>query len=120
VLKDILRWFGGFADYRVSESVVYIEIGDIKSEWWLVPLEKEEDARRLLSSQITGAFVNECIEVDIDLIAGLAGRCGRYPNPSATWKGLILDTNMPTEGSEWHAAMVNPEPDWAIFRQPGD
>ena len=119
VLKDVLEIFGAVADYRVSESTVYIRFGDVDSEWWLVPLEKEDDARRLLSSQITGAWVNEAIEVDIALMAGLAGRCGRYPKPFATWRGLLLDTNMPTSGSSWHNAMVNPAPDWEIFTQPG-
>lgn len=119
VLRDILEWFGPVAEYKVTDQTVYIRIGDVYSEWILIPLEKPEDQQRLLSSQLTGAWMSECIEMDIALVAPLSGRCGRYPKPFATWKGVICDTNMPTEGSEWHTFMENPPPDWTIFRQPG-
>jgi len=43
VLKDITSWLAGIADYRVSESTVYIRIGDVRSEWLLIPLDTPED-----------------------------------------------------------------------------
>jgi hypothetical protein len=123
VLKDIVTWLEGIAQYKVSDQTIYIQIGDVRSEWILIPLDNPEDQRRLLSMQLTGAWMSEAIEMDSDLVAALAGRCGRYPSANmggASWMGLIADTNMPSEGSEWHKFMAtDTPPDWQIFIQPG-
>jgi len=123
ILKDILQWLPGMASWKVSDSTIYVECGDIRSEWLLIPLENVEDQRRLLSSQLTGAWISECIEIDVDLIPALAGRCGRYPNAvmgGCTWQGIIADTNFPEEGSGWHNLMeVETPSDWQVFKQPG-
>lgn len=122
VLKDITSWLDGIASYKVSDNTVYITMGDVRSEWILIPLDSPEDQRRLLSMQLTGAWMSEAIEMDVQLVDALAGRLGRYPSAQlggATWFGMIADTNMPTEGSDWHKFMENPPPDWQIFIQPG-
>ena len=122
VLKDITGWLKGIAEYKVSDNTVYIEVGDIRSEWLLIPLDNPEDQRRLLSMQLTGAWMSESIEMDLSIISPLAGRLGRYPSAAqggCTWMGLIADTNMPSEGSPWHKFMVSPPADWDIFIQPG-
>lgn len=123
VLKDVLSILPGIASWKVSESTIYIEHGDIRSEWIFVPLENIEDQRRLLSSQLTGAWLSECIEINAELVPPISGRCGRYPGPNeggCSWFGIIADTNMPEEGSQWHALMEIETPaDWQVFRQPG-
>lgn len=122
VLKDISYWFSGIARWKVSESTIFLHFGDVRSEWILLPLEEPEDQRRLLSMQLTGAWVSEGIEIDRDLIDPIAGRCGRYPGAGdggATWNGIVIDTNMPPEGSRWHETMVAPPKDWSVFIQPG-
>jgi len=123
VLKDITSWLEGIVHYKVSDSTIYIEAGDVRSEWILIPLENPEDQRRLLSMQLTGAWMSEAIEMYVSLIDPLAGRCGRYPSAAmggASWYGIIADTNMPDEGSDWYAHMeTNTPPDWEIFIQPG-
>jgi hypothetical protein len=123
VLKDITSWLKGICDYRVSENCVYVTFGDVRSEWLLIPLEDPDDQRRLLSMQLTGAWLSECIEMDVAVIPPLSGRVSRYPSAvmgGCTWRGLIADTNMPTEGSDWHKFMeLDVPPDWQIFKQPG-
>lgn len=123
VLKDILDWLKGVATYKVSDNTIYVQCGDVRSEWVLIPLDNPEDQARLLSMQLTGAWMSECIEMNVALMSPLAGRCGRYPGPKlggASWKGIIADTNMPSEGSPWHTFMeVNTPPDWQVFIQPG-
>ena len=121
VLKDIVQWLEGIAEFKVSDNTVYISIGDIRSEWVLIPMEDPEDQRRLLSMNITGAWMSECIEMDAALLPAIAGRCGRYPSTNQggpTWYGVIGDTNMPSVGSDWHKHMSNPPPDWHVFIQP--
>jgi hypothetical protein len=123
VLKDIEEWLEGVATYKVSDSTIYIECGDVRSEWIMIPLDSPEDQRRLLSMQLTGAWMSEVIEMDIQLLAPLSGRIGRYPSGrtgAATWRGIVADTNMPSEGSDWHKFMVDNLPtEWKVFYQPG-
>jgi len=123
VLKDILAWLPHLAEYKVSESTIFIKVGDVRSEWLLIPLDDPDDQRRLLSMQLTGAWLSECTEMDVELLSPLAGRVGRYPGANlggCTWSGLIADTNMPTEGTPWHQFMdMSTPPDFQIFIQPG-
>ena len=123
VLKDITTWLQGIAEYKVSDNTIYVTIGDVRSEWLLIPLDTPEDQRRLLSMQLTGAWMSEAIEMDVGIISPLAGRCGRYPSAAlggCTWFGIIADTNMPAEGSPWHKFMeLETPPDWQILVQPG-
>lgn len=123
ILKDVLQWLPSLAHWKVSDSTIYVEVNDMRSEWLLIPLENVEDQQRLLSSQLTAAWMSECIEMDPDLVPALSARCGRYPNAvmgGCTWSGIIADTNFPEEGSKWHGLMEDKRPpDWQIFKQPG-
>lgn len=121
VLKDILAWLPGVAEWKVSDSTIYINIGDVRSEWLLIPLETLEDQQRLLSSQLTGAWMSEAIEISVDLTAAIGGRMPRYPTGNrgiASWTGIIADTNFPTEGSDWHKFIEGDNPEWQKFMQP--
>lgn len=119
VLKDIETWLGALGEWKVSESTFHLQFGDIRSSWFLLPLEDPEDQKRLLSMQLTGAWMSESIEMDVGLVGPLMGRCGRYPVP-CTWSGVIADTNMPVDGSDWHKLMELEKPsNWQTFRQPG-
>src|SRR5262245_56118797 len=37
----------------------------------------------------------------------------------ATWHGIVMDTNMPPEGTPWFDTMIAPPVEWEIFIQPG-
>ena len=39
VLKDIIQWLEGLVSYKVSDNTIYISMGDVKSEWVLIPLD---------------------------------------------------------------------------------
>ncbi len=122
VLRDIVAWLEGIAEYKVSDNTIYIKIGDVRSEWLLIPLETPEDQRRLLSMQLTMAWMSEAIEMPLAIMSPLAGRLGRYPSGkqgAPSFFGMICDTNMPEEGSDWHRFMTEPPPDAQIFIQPG-
>jgi hypothetical protein len=121
VLKDCQQWLEGLGAWKVSENTYHLEFGDVKSEWIFIPLENAEDQARLLSMQLTGAWLSECIEMDYDVLAPLSGRLGRYPSGDRgqpTWHGWIADTNFPTEMTPWHTLMENPPMDVLIFKQP--
>src|SRR6202035_4484836 len=59
--------------------------------------------------------------MNIDMLGRLSGHIGRYPSGAKgapTWNGLVADTNMPSEMSDWHKFIENPPSDWQIFKQP--
>ena len=127
VLKDCDTWLAtnGLGIWKVSESVYHVCFDNVRSEWVFLPLESAEDQARVLSMQLTGAWISEAIESSMSILAPISGRLGRYPSGArgtAAWHGIIADTNMPTEMSEWHGFMTAIEamqiPDWSLFRQP--
>ena len=122
VLKDCQNWLTGLGEWKVSEGVFHLKFDDVRSEWVFIPLEDSTDQARLLSMQLTGAWLSECTEMDLDILGPVSGRLGRYPSAqqgNPTWMGIIADTNMPVEMSPWHKFMENLPPDWQKFQQPG-
>lgn len=121
VLKDCQNWLTGLGDWKVSENTFHLRYNDIISEWVFIPLEDAEDQGRLLSMQLTGAWMSEVIEMDISILGPLSGRIGRYPSGRhgvPSWAGIIADTNMPTELTPWHNFMENLPNNWQKFVQP--
>ncbi len=124
VLKDCQNWLQGLGAWKVSEGVFHLEFNDVRSEWVFIPLENAEDQARLLSMQLTGAWLSECIEMDLDVLGPLSGRLGRYPSGAhgvPTWHGWIADTNFPTEMSPWHKFMedeLGGAKGYSVFKQP--
>jgi hypothetical protein len=123
VLKDVETWLGSIAYFKSSENLIQIRAGDVHSDWYLIPLDDPANQQRLLSLQLTWAWINEFIEVDPDLIPAIAGRLGRYPSAAQggpTWFGIMGDSNMPNAGSRWHEYLdVNTPEDWSVHIQPG-
>ena len=118
ILLDMLHWLQPIATYKVSDKEIILRTDDVHAEVFFIPLEDPDDQKRLLSSQLTGCVMNEFPEVNPDLVAAIAGRCGRFPQ-APTWFGIFGDGNFPTEGSDWHRMMEDERPsDWAVFKQP--
>lgn len=124
VLKDCETWLGGagLGQWKVSENTFHVQFDDVRSEWVFIPLEDAQDQARLLSMQLTGAWLSECIEMDLSILGPVSGRLGRYPSGARgnpTWHGLVADTNMPTEMTPWHTFLETLPMDWQKFVQPG-
>ncbi len=127
VLSDIQQYLGPMVRYFVTDSTVQIraQMPDgtmIHSDWVMIPLDTKEDQRRLLSLQLTGAWVNEVREVPFEILEALIGRCGRYPSKALggpSWHGVICDTNPWDTDSTYHEVMVlNPDKRFELFHQP--
>lgn len=127
VLADIKQYLEPIVNYYATDSTVQLRMSlpdgtRVHSDWMLLPLDTREDVRRLLSLQLTGAWINELREVPIDIIRPLLGRTGRYPskaNGGYTWRGIIADSNPWDTDSPYHERLVlKPHPNWKLFHQP--
>jgi hypothetical protein len=126
VLPDARALFGEMFDWKVSESMgmLSFRLADgttVRSEWLFIPLDDPDDVRRLLSLQLTGAWVEEFRETDFGILSSLIGRVGRYPTMGVrpTWEGVLCTSNPYPDGSAWHEALELDLPEgWAFYRQP--
>jgi hypothetical protein len=127
VLADAQQYLGNCCHYYVTDSTLQIRLHlpdrtSVHSDWMLIPLDSKEDVRRLLSMQLTGAWINELREVPIDIIGPLLGRVGRYTSKALggpDWYGIIGDTNPWDTESPYHDRLVlNPTPNWKLYHQP--
>lgn len=119
-------WLGAWGYYKSSEKTFYVnhQLDDgtrLKAEFYFIPLDTPDDVRKVLSLELTFAWVNEAREVRSEIIDGILMRLRRYPSkkdggPSRSC--AILDTNMPDIDS-WHFHMMeNPPENWSAFIQP--
>lgn len=124
-LRTWLDWFGSnyFGRYLKSSMVHRVRFEDVESEVLFRALDSPTDVKKLLSLELTGAWVNEARELPRAVIDALADRVGRFParrDGGCAWAGLILDTNPPDTDHWWYRLAELERPaGWAFFRQPG-
>lgn len=96
---------------------------DLEIEILFRALDRPEHAAKLLSLELTGAWVNEAREVPWAVIKPLMGRLKRFPAPRdlAPWEPLLMmDTNPPDTDSWWYDLFEVKKPSNAIiYKQPG-
>lgn len=103
-------------------------------------LDRPADVKKLLSLEVTAAWVNEAREIPLAIIRMLRRRIGRFPsfrdpvlaelrerqhaagladNLCGYYHGIILDTNPPDEDHWWYKTFeLERPPTWRLFRQP--
>lgn len=105
-----------------SPFLHHVKSGDLDIEVFFLALDRPEDARKLLSLELTGAWLNEAREIPKTILDALTGRVGRFPakvSGGATWSGVICDTNAPDTQSWWYKASEEETPEgWDFFKQP--
>ena len=127
------QWFpdGVAGTWKESEKTFHLNVGDIRTEVLFLPLDSVEDTQRLLSLELTGAFINEAREVEPAIIQAVFSRLGRYPStamlpideltgkPVKYWYGLVMDTNPPSKDSFLYEQFEELQPEgWEIYKQP--
>ncbi len=95
---------------------------DFDMEVFFIALDKPDDMRKLLSLELTGAWINEAKEIPKAILDAVTGRVGRYPaamDGGPTWYGLIMDTNPPDDQHWWYNfSEVETPREWRFFKQP--
>jgi hypothetical protein len=127
-IKTWLDWwpqeiFGPFNFHSMLHRVYY---EDVEAEVLFRALDRPKDVAKLLSMEVTGAWVNEAREIPKAVIDTLTDRVGQYPakkDGGATWYGVMMDTNPPDDDHWWYelSEVTPPEerPNWEFYKQPG-
>lgn len=81
---------------RSKPPVHHIRILDLDWEVIFLALDREEEAKKLLSSEASDAWINEFREMPRRVIEDLGAVVGRYPDPKSPFRPQIIgDTNAP-------------------------
>jgi hypothetical protein len=132
-LKTWFDWFppgAGVGRWKETESTYFFEFGDVKAEILFRALDTPDDIAKVLSLELTGAWLNECREIPQEIVESLQGRLEHYPSQkmggSNYWM-LIADTNPPATDTYWwrlleHLPLEGDDEDTLVecdtFRQP--
>jgi hypothetical protein len=87
-----------------------------KTDWEVifVALDRPDDVRKLLSMELSDAWINEAREVPKAILDGLTGRVGRFPRVEeggCTDPQIIMDTNPPDSDHWWYRMAEEPSPE---------
>lgn len=112
--------------WNVQEFSFTMKFRDVECEVLFRALDRPEDIKKLLSLELTGAYINELREIPKRIFDVLQTRVGRYPSKlqgGATWFGVWADTN-PWHVSHWGFKLFSEgeaaaNSDFELFEQPG-
>ncbi len=100
----------------------HLRFDDVDLEVMFLALDSPNDVSKLLSLELTGAWINEAREVPKAVLDGLTTRVGRFPSArvgGASWFGVIMDTNPPDSDHWWYKLAEETHPEgFEFFAQP--
>lgn len=114
------EYFGRFNHHDMAHRIKY---GDVDLEVLFRALDTPDDIKKLLSLEVTMAWVNEARQIySRGIISSLRDTIGRYPpmvDGGPSWSGLIMDTNPPDTDHWWYKVFEEERPDgWVLWKQP--
>ena len=132
-IKTFEHWFGhkelGWSIKQappIQANLSYFDgYNKTEIEIFFVSFDKEKDAQKVLSLDLTGAYFNEASDIPISAMDVIEGALGRYPYPSERgegkyWSGIIYDTNsFPDYHPFYQKFMVSKPPLHKMYIQPG-
>jgi len=82
--------------HRASDMATTVRWPGVECEVLFRALDSPDDVGKLLSLELTGAWLNEAREIPKAIFDAIQGRVGRFPTAGGgSWFGVILDTNPP-------------------------
>lgn len=127
-IPSIQTWFkDDVATYHKTDKKMMIKIGDVELELLFRALDDAKDVRKLLSLELSFAFMDEFREIPKEIFEQIQGRVGRYP--SMARGGCLRDdglpnhhvfgsTNPPDYGHFWEEFLSEPPDNSDVFFQP--
>jgi hypothetical protein len=122
-VKTFKDWTAGAGKWNHNPPITYrLQTGNLDLEVIFLALDKEDDVKKLLSLELTGAWLNECRELPKSIFEAVTARVGRYPSKAmggSTWSGVILDTNPPGDDHWFYQLFEVDRPaGYELFKQP--
>jgi hypothetical protein len=127
-IPSIQTWFPPeVAHYAKTDKKMLIRLGDVELELLFRALDDADDVRKLLSLEISFAFMDEFREIPSAIYDAIQGRVGRYPSKA---KGgcvkedgspnhhVFGSTNPPDFGTHWEELLTDPPDNVDVFFQP--
>ena len=123
----IKTWNDWFPPERVGRwdrvnNILHIIDKDLHVEVLFRALDHLKDIKKLLSLELSWAWLNECREIPKPVLDMLQGRVGRYPSVrdgGVTQACIIADTNPCDEDHWFHRIFVDEENEgFKLYRQP--
>lgn len=120
----------GIATWVESDMTYWLRFNDVECEVMLRALDRPEDVKKLLSLDLTFAWINEAKEIPKSVFDMLQGRIGRFPSSKEskggpTWCGIWMDTNPPDSDhwiyktfEEFDRIELEDRPNFRVFQQP--
>ena len=96
--------------------------GPVELEVMFMALDSEEDVKKLLSLELSGAWINEAREVPMAVLDRLTERLPRFPphnDGGVACPQIILDTNAPDIDSDFYRLFEETKPPgYMLYKQP--
>lgn len=127
-IPSFQTWFPPeIAPHAKTENKMLLKIGDVECELLFRGMDDQQDVRKLLSLEVSFAFLDEFREIPQVIFEAVQGRVGRYP--SMAKGGCVTDdgkpnhhvfgsTNPPDYGTFWEEMLNNPPDNASVHFQP--
>lgn len=130
-IRTFMYWLGAYGTIVYGSPILYTarqllpDGTTLLLEVEFLPLDGEGAVARLRSLELTGAWLNEGSMITdnhvLEIVGRLRFRSGDYPKDRQPWRGIIIDSNMPTR-RHWIYNLFEERgadnPDIALFKQP--
>jgi len=122
-IKSFEGYYGDLLKFNWGNLTAIYEHDDVRCEFLFRALDKPGDMRKLLSLEITYAYLNELRELPKEALENVTSRLGRYPapadGPGATKAQAIADTNAFDNETWIYKLFIENRPTrWSLFIQP--
>lgn len=127
-IPSIQTWFPPeVAEYMKTDKKMVIRLGDVELELLFRALDDTNDVRKLLSLELSFAFMDEFREIPQAVYDAVQGRVGRYPSMANggcfdDWgkpnHHVFGSTNPPDFGTFWEELLTEPPDNCDVFFQP--
>lgn len=112
-----------FTTYRMDSPIIArIKTDDLDWEFVFLAIDRPDDVKKLLSLELTNAWINEARELPYEIVRGVLGRIGRYPRKvdgGPVQPCLVMDTNPMDTDHWWYRKFETEQPEgWELFKQP--
>lgn len=101
-IKTWLSWYPEekFGKIKWDSPITQIiKFNDVEIEIFFLAMDSEKDIQKLMSLELTGAYINEAQFINKQIFKTARQRVNRYPSKKdgggITWTGIVFDTNPP-------------------------